>query len=129
MITTYQTLNGDFLIPKDTEDEVTWLQEHGYGYNLLPAFRLLTCLVALLLVSNSIVLLPTKHSTSEIGEQALILSHQALTLPRSATKASISLAHVKAKYRWMLTGTPVTNSLYASIVRCKRARIDSPSKG
>ena len=29
----------------------------------------------------------------------------------SATRASISLAFLRAKYRWMLTGTPVTNTL------------------
>jgi hypothetical protein len=33
-----------------------------------------------------------------------------------ATRSSIALAHVKAKYRWMLTGTPVTNTLWVSMV-------------
>lgn len=44
-----------------------------------------------------------------------------------ATKASISLAHVKARYRWMLTGTPVTNSLCAvSLQFSFSSRLPSP---
>jgi SNF2 family DNA or RNA helicase len=30
-----------------------------------------------------------------------------------ATRASKVVAQLRAKYRWMLTGTPVTNTLYA----------------
>lgn len=29
------------------------------------------------------------------------------------TRSSKTVAMLKAKYRWMLTGTPITNSLYA----------------
>ena len=33
---------------------------------------------------------------------------------RRATKASKALAMIRAKYRWCLTGTPVTNTLFVS---------------
>ena len=57
---------------------------------------------------------PTRRSSFETGLWFSDLK-RAFTLwyvPCSSTRASISLALVKSKYRWMLTGTPVTNTLW-----------------
>jgi hypothetical protein len=69
---------------------------------------------------------PTRRSLFEIG---LLLSDfnkhlQSDTfLAYSATRSSISLALVKSKYRWMLTGTPVTNTLWGhSVINKYRCR-------
>ncbi|KIM41993.1 hypothetical protein M413DRAFT_71424 [Hebeloma cylindrosporum] len=40
-----------------------------------------------------------------------VIADEAQFIRNRATRSSISLALVKAKYRWMLTGTPVTNTL------------------
>ncbi|CAK5270957.1 unnamed protein product [Mycena citricolor] len=40
-----------------------------------------------------------------------VIADEAQYIRNRSTKASISLAYVRAKYRWMLTGTPVTNTL------------------
>ena len=37
-----------------------------------------------------------------------------LVLHFRATRASKVVAQLRAKFRWMLTGTPVTNTLYVS---------------
>jgi SNF2 family DNA or RNA helicase len=39
------------------------------------------------------------------------IADEAQFIRNRSTRSSISLAHIKAKYRWMLTGTPVTNTL------------------
>ncbi|KAF8921264.1 SNF2 family N-terminal domain-containing protein [Mucidula mucida] len=81
IITTYQTLNGDFVMPKDldTSEEAGYLQEHGGTLARMKFYR--------------------------------VIADEAQYIRNRGTKASISLAHVRSIYRWMLTGTPVTNSL------------------
>ncbi|KAJ3930944.1 MAG: SNF2 family DNA-dependent ATPase [Lentinula lateritia] len=81
IITTYQTLNGDFNFPKDLpiEEESEWLLRAGG------------------------ILARTKFHRA-IADEAQFIRNR-------ATRSSISLAHVQATYRWMLTGTPVTNTL------------------
>ncbi|KAJ4480950.1 SNF2 family DNA-dependent ATPase [Lentinula aciculospora] len=81
IITTYQTLNGDFNFPKDlsTEEESEWLSRNGG------------------------VLARTRFYRA-IADEAQFIRNR-------ATRSSVSLAHVRATYRWMLTGTPVTNTL------------------
>ncbi|KIK57545.1 hypothetical protein GYMLUDRAFT_203637 [Collybiopsis luxurians FD-317 M1] len=82
IITTYQTLNGDFDIPKDlpTEEEADWLSKNGGILARTRFFR-------------------------AVADEAQFIRNR-------ATRSSISLAHVQATYRWMLTGTPVTNTLH-----------------
>ncbi|KAK0197054.1 SNF2 family DNA-dependent ATPase [Armillaria mellea] len=77
IVTTYQTLNGDFAIPKDVDptEEAEWLSEYGR----------------------------TRFYR--------VIADEAQYICNRSTRSSISLAHVKAKFRWMLTGTPVTNTL------------------
>ncbi|KAE9403438.1 hypothetical protein BT96DRAFT_1016994 [Gymnopus androsaceus JB14] len=81
IVTTYQTLNGDFNFPKDlpSEEESDWLAQNGG------------------------VLARTKFFRT-IADEAQFIRNR-------ATRSSVSLAHVQATYRWMLTGTPVTNTL------------------
>lgn len=40
-----------------------------------------------------------------------VIADEAQFIRNRRTRASISMAHVRAQYRWMLTGTPVTNTL------------------
>ncbi|KAF9074434.1 SNF2 family N-terminal domain-containing protein [Rhodocollybia butyracea] len=88
IITTYQTLNGDFNIPKDIEpeEEADWLAKNGQV-----CFKTIG------------VLARTKFFRAVADEAQFIRNR--------GTRSSLSLAHVKATYRWMLTGTPVTNTL------------------
>ncbi|KAK0450917.1 SNF2 family DNA-dependent ATPase [Armillaria borealis] len=81
IVTTYQTLNGDFAIPKDVDptEEAEWLSEYGG------------------------ILAQTRFYR--------VIADEAQYIRNRSTRSSISLAHVKAKYGWMLTGTPVTNTL------------------
>ncbi|KAK0483680.1 SNF2 family DNA-dependent ATPase [Armillaria novae-zelandiae] len=81
IVTTYQTLNGDFATPKDVDptEEAEWLSENGG-------------------------ILAQKRFYRVIADEAQYIRNR-------STRSSISLAHVQAKYRWMLTGTPVTNTL------------------
>ncbi|RDB23958.1 putative ATP-dependent helicase C23E6.02 [Hypsizygus marmoreus] len=81
IITTYQTLNQDFGIPRDvdTAEEAEWLADNGGILARAKFYR-------------------------AVADEAQFIRNR-------ATRSSISLAHVRAKYRWMLTGTPVTNTL------------------
>jgi SNF2 family DNA or RNA helicase len=45
-----------------------------------------------------------------------VIADEAQYIRNRSTKASLSLAHVRAKLRWMLTGTPVTNTLFVALV-------------
>ncbi|KAJ7468732.1 SNF2 family DNA-dependent ATPase [Mycena latifolia] len=81
VITTYQTLSIDFHIPKDVD----------------------TTEEAAWLAKHGGVLARSRFYRAVTDEAQYIRNR--------STKASISLAHVRAKYRWMLTGTPVTNTL------------------
>ncbi|KAJ6542826.1 SNF2 family N-terminal domain-containing protein [Mycena capillaripes] len=81
VITTYQTLSMDFHIPKDVEPD----EEAQY------------------LAKHGGVLARSRFYRA-IADEAQYIRNR-------STKASLSLAHVRAKYRWMLTGTPVTNTL------------------
>ncbi|KAF9468325.1 SNF2 family DNA-dependent ATPase [Collybia nuda] len=81
IVTTYQTLNQDFNIPKDVgaADEAEWLADNGGILSRVKFYR-------------------------AVADEAQFIRNR-------STRSSMSLAHVKAKYRWMLTGTPVTNTL------------------
>ncbi|KAJ7156150.1 SNF2 family DNA-dependent ATPase [Mycena filopes] len=81
VITTYQTLSMDFHIPKDVEAD----EETQW------------------LAKHGGVLAKCRFYRA-IADEAQYIRNR-------STKASLSLAHVRAKYRWMLTGTPVTNTL------------------
>ncbi|KAJ7085372.1 SNF2 family DNA-dependent ATPase [Mycena belliarum] len=81
VITTYQTLSMDFQIPKDVDST----EEAQW------------------LAKHGGVLARSRFYRAIADEAQYIRTR--------STKASISLAHVRAKYRWMLTGTPVTNTL------------------
>ncbi|KAJ7762016.1 SNF2 family DNA-dependent ATPase [Mycena maculata] len=81
IITTYQTLSTDFQIPKDVDPSEESQWLSRYGGVLAKA-----------------------RFYRAIADEAQYIRTR-------STKASMSLAHVRAKYRWMLTGTPVTNTL------------------
>ncbi|KAK7452108.1 hypothetical protein VKT23_012213 [Stygiomarasmius scandens] len=81
IITTYHTLMNDFIIPEDVEPE----EEAEW------------------LAKNGGNLARVKFYRA-IADEAQYIRNR-------GTKASMALAHVQAKYRWMLTGTPVTNTL------------------
>ncbi|KAJ6562842.1 SNF2 family DNA-dependent ATPase [Mycena vulgaris] len=81
IITTYQTLSMDFQIPKDVDTTEEAQWLSRYG-GVLARSRFYRA-----------------------------IADEAQYIRTRSTKASISLAHVRAKYRWMLTGTPVTNTL------------------
>ncbi len=59
-----------------------------------------------------------KHSLSVTGmlKDCQILSYVLFIYFFSSTRSSISLASIKSKLRWMLTGTPVTNTLYVLFI-------------
>ncbi|KAH0579624.1 hypothetical protein H2248_002474 [Termitomyces sp. 'cryptogamus'] len=100
IVTTYQTLNQDFCIPKDVDpsEEVEWLADNGCDpSNVINGF-LVTDL------SDNSGILARAEFYRTVADEAQFIRNR-------ATRSSISLAHVKAKYRWMLTGTPVTNTL------------------
>ncbi|KAF9265070.1 hypothetical protein L218DRAFT_1076057 [Marasmius fiardii PR-910] len=81
VITTYQTLCMDFGLPAKMEDGI----EEEW------------------LAKHGGVLARTRFYR--------VIADEAQYIRNRSTRASITLALVKAKYRWMLTGTPVTNSL------------------
>ncbi|ESK86005.1 snf2 family dna-dependent atpase [Moniliophthora roreri MCA 2997] len=81
VITTYQTLVLDFNLSNDVEDG----REAAW------------------LAQNGGVLARTKFFR--------VVADEAQFIRNRATRTSQSVALVRAKYRWMLTGTPVTNSL------------------
>ncbi|KAF7373229.1 SNF2 family DNA-dependent ATPase [Mycena sanguinolenta] len=81
VITTYQTLCMDFQIPKDVDVADEAQYLAKYGG-----------------------VLARSRFYRAIADEAQYIRNR-------GTKASLSLAHVRAKYRWMLTGTPVTNTL------------------
>ncbi|KAJ7886673.1 SNF2 family DNA-dependent ATPase [Mycena leptocephala] len=81
IITTYQTLSMDFFVPKDVDPS----EEAQY------------------LAKHGGVLARSRFYRA-IADEAQYIRNR-------STKASLSLAHIRAKYRWMLTGTPVTNTL------------------
>ncbi|GLB44215.1 putative SNF2 family N-terminal domain [Lyophyllum shimeji] len=81
IVTTYHTLNQDFHLPNDVDPS----EEAEW------------------LAANGGILARAMFYRAVADEAQFIRNR--------ATRSSISLAHVKAKYRWMLTGTPVTNTL------------------
>ncbi|EEB90087.1 hypothetical protein MPER_11755, partial [Moniliophthora perniciosa FA553] len=81
VITTYQTLVLDFNLSNDIEDG----REEAW------------------LAQNGGVLARTKFFR--------VVADEAQFIRNRGTRTSQSVALVRAKYRWMLTGTPVTNSL------------------
>ncbi|KAF9040113.1 SNF2 family N-terminal domain-containing protein [Panaeolus papilionaceus] len=81
IITSYQTLCMDFSVPKSVEDGK---QEEW-------------------LKKNGGVLARSRFHR--------VIADEAQFIRNRSTRASICLAIVRAKYRWALTGTPVTNSL------------------
>ncbi|KAF8809842.1 SNF2 family DNA-dependent ATPase [Phlegmacium glaucopus] len=81
IITSYQTLCLDFNIPRDVEIHEETQWLEAHGG----------------------ILAQVKFHRAVADEAQFIRNR--------ATRASTSLAHVRARYRWMLTGTPVTNTL------------------
>ncbi|KAL0066241.1 hypothetical protein AAF712_006672 [Marasmius tenuissimus] len=81
VITTYQTLCMDFGLPKNIEDG---MEEEW-------------------LAKHGGVLARTKFYR--------VIADEAQYIRNRATRASITMTLVRAKYRWILTGTPVTNTL------------------
>ncbi|KAL1746595.1 P-loop containing nucleoside triphosphate hydrolase protein [Schizophyllum fasciatum] len=81
VITSYQTLNQDFSVPKGLDDWETenYLEKKGGVLARTQFFR--------------------------------VIADEAQFIRNRSTQASLSLAYVRAKHRWALTGTPVTNSL------------------
>lgn len=114
IITTYQTLSMDFFVPKDVDpsEEAQYLAKHGYvSAPFRPSESLTDC---------SGVLARSRFYRA-IADEAQYIRNR-------STKASLSLAHIRAKYRWMLTGTPVTNTLYVLWLVVLHA-IDAPQCG
>ncbi|KXN90402.1 hypothetical protein AN958_04271, partial [Leucoagaricus sp. SymC.cos] len=81
VITSYQTLHTDFHTPSDVDPHDEMDWLVKYGG---PLAR-------------------TKFYRA-IADEAQFIRNR-------GTRASVCMAHVRAKYRWMLTGTPVTNTL------------------
>ncbi|KAF8888452.1 SNF2 family N-terminal domain-containing protein [Gymnopilus junonius] len=81
LITSYQTFCQDFAVPKGTPPE----EEEEY------------------LQDHGGLLYKAKFFR--------VIADEAQFIRNRSTRASISLALVKSRYRWMLTGTPVTNTL------------------
>ena len=81
IITTYQTLNLEYSVPPDVEDDerIAWLQDHGGVLTRMKWYR--------------------------------VILDEAHFVRNRSTNASKTVALVRSKYRWMLTGTPVINSL------------------
>ncbi|TRM63219.1 SNF2 family N-terminal domain-containing protein [Schizophyllum amplum] len=81
VITSYQTLCQDFVIPKGLEDwEVEdFIEKKGGLLARTQFFR--------------------------------VIADEAQYIRNRSTQSSLSLAYVRAKHRWALTGTPVTNTL------------------
>jgi SNF2 family DNA or RNA helicase len=81
IITTYGTLNSDFGVPADIEedDRAKWLADSG-------------------------------GLTARMKWHRAILDEAQFVRNRS-TRSSRSVAHIRSRYRWMLSGTPVTNTL------------------
>lgn len=75
-MTTYQTLNQDFNIPKDVDvaEEAEWLADNGYETHSNKQSRSSSSsfLVEFLQGSNSTEQLPMKHSSFAIGECAFL---------------------------------------------------------
>lgn len=73
-MTTYQTLNQDFNIPRDVDatEEAEWLADNGYDThsNKRSCISSSSFLVGFLQGSNSFEQLPMKHSSFAIGESA-----------------------------------------------------------
>ncbi|EGO02949.1 hypothetical protein SERLA73DRAFT_103014 [Serpula lacrymans var. lacrymans S7.3] len=81
VITTYQTLNQDFIAPPDVDsgDEQQWLAKHGGTLARVKWYR--------------------------------VILDEAQFIRNRSTSCSQSVAMLRSTYRWMLTGTPVTNTL------------------
>ncbi|KAH7882695.1 SNF2 family N-terminal domain-containing protein [Phlebopus sp. FC_14] len=81
IITTYQTLSAELMLPPDLEDgeELAWLEEQGGVLGRVRWYR--------------------------------VILDEAQFIRNRGTLASRSVALLRANYRWMLTGTPVTNTL------------------
>ncbi|PPQ94269.1 hypothetical protein CVT25_004926 [Psilocybe cyanescens] len=81
VVTSYQTLCQDFNVPKGTPAEEEEEWIRDHGGLLSKA------------------------------KFYRVIADEAQFIRNRSTRSSVSLAHVRAKYRWMLTGTPVTNTL------------------
>ncbi|KAF8958574.1 SNF2 family N-terminal domain-containing protein [Flammula alnicola] len=92
VITSYQTLCQDFNVPKGTAPE----DESEY-------------------IAEHGGLLSKAKFYRVIADEAQFIRNR-------STRSSISLALVKAKFRWMLTGTPVTNTYIYGLLRFGRFR-------
>ncbi|KZV69422.1 hypothetical protein PENSPDRAFT_676105 [Peniophora sp. CONT] len=81
ILTTYQTLNLEYTVPPDVEEDerLAYLQEHNAVLPKMKWYR--------------------------------VILDEAHMVRNRSTNASKTVALVRSKYRWMLTGTPVINSL------------------
>ncbi|KAM5537320.1 hypothetical protein V8D89_009050 [Ganoderma adspersum] len=81
VITTYHTLNLDFSIPDDVEndEELDWLRDNGGPMSQVKWFR--------------------------------VVLDEAQFIRNRSTRCSKAVAMIRSKYRWCLTGTPITNTL------------------
>ncbi|VDB88476.1 unnamed protein product [Peniophora sp. CBMAI 1063] len=81
ILTTYQTINLEYTVPPDVEDEerLAYLQQ---GNAVLPKMKWYR-----------------------------VILDEAHFVRNRSTNASKTVALVRSKYRWMLTGTPIINSL------------------
>ncbi|KAG6887923.1 hypothetical protein C0992_010201 [Termitomyces sp. T32_za158] len=89
----------NFYIPGDIEasQEIDWLAVNGYvNLSMLDDLPDIICDVSGILARAKFY--------RAVADEAQFIRNR-------ATRSSISLAYVQAKYRWMLTGTPVTNTL------------------
>ncbi|EPQ55741.1 P-loop containing nucleoside triphosphate hydrolase protein [Gloeophyllum trabeum ATCC 11539] len=102
IITTYQTLNMDFAVPSDVADdeEAEWLAENGGLLSRMQWFRIILDEAQFIRNRRVLFYLP----------RAPVSPDPFLNTFRT-TRSSKSVALLRSKYRWMLTGTPVTNSL------------------
>ena len=122
VITTYQTLNTDFVIPSDVEsdEEREWLIDNGFVH--LTKFIMLRVINRY--VNFSGLLARAKWFRVILDEAQFIRNRSATpvafsfefqaligSIHRRNTRSSRSVAYLRATYRWMLTGTPVTNTL------------------
>jgi len=87
----------DFATPRDIEphEEPEWVAKNGYDATFRHASYVLT--------NRSGILARTKFYR--------VIADEAQFIRNRGTRSSIAMALVRAKYRWMLTGTPVTNTL------------------
>ena len=89
-------------MPKDLdiapEEEEDYIRDHGGVLSQVKFYRV---------IADEAQFIRNRYATGSFSRVFLHSSHG----NHSGTRASFSLALIKSKLRWMLTGTPVTNTL------------------